>query len=43
MELETTATYDIKTDEFVMNSPTVTSMKWWPGACKSIAYLQGMG
>jgi len=29
--LETTATYDGKTDEFVLNSPTQTSYKWWPG------------
>jgi acyl-CoA oxidase len=29
--LETTATYDKKTQEFVLNSPTLTSTKWWPG------------
>ncbi|XP_034197728.1 putative peroxisomal acyl-coenzyme A oxidase 1.2, partial [Prunus dulcis] len=29
--LETTATFDPKTDEFVLNSPTLTSSKWWPG------------
>jgi len=29
--LETTATYDPQTQEFVMNSPTLTSSKWWPG------------
>lgn len=29
--LETTATYDSKAQEFVMNSPTLTSLKWWPG------------
>ncbi|XP_023675785.2 peroxisomal acyl-coenzyme A oxidase 1 isoform X1 [Paramormyrops kingsleyae] len=29
--LETTATYDPSTQEFVLNSPTVTSIKWWPG------------
>ncbi|XP_072501860.1 peroxisomal acyl-coenzyme A oxidase 1 isoform X3 [Notamacropus eugenii] len=29
--LETTATYDPKTQEFILNSPTVTSIKWWPG------------
>jgi hypothetical protein len=34
MELETTATFDPQHDEFIMNSPTITSMKWWPGACK---------
>ncbi|XP_033833318.1 peroxisomal acyl-coenzyme A oxidase 1 isoform X1 [Periophthalmus magnuspinnatus] len=30
--LETTATFDPTTQEFVLNSPTVTSIKWWPGA-----------
>lgn len=29
--LETTATYDSKTEEFILNSPTLTSFKWWPG------------
>lgn len=29
--LETTATLDEKTDEFIINSPTLTSIKWWPG------------
>ncbi|XP_037968819.2 probable peroxisomal acyl-coenzyme A oxidase 1 [Plutella xylostella] len=29
--LETTATYDPNTKEFVLNSPTLTSYKWWPG------------
>lgn len=29
--LETTATYDPETQEFILNSPTVTSIKWWPG------------
>jgi len=28
--LETTATFDRVTDEFVIHSPTLTSMKWWP-------------
>merc|ERR1719491_497577 len=28
--LETTATFDKETDEFVIHSPTLTSMKWWP-------------
>uniref|UniRef100_A0A7S1RMW9 Acyl-coenzyme A oxidase n=1 Tax=Alexandrium catenella TaxID=2925 RepID=A0A7S1RMW9_ALECA len=28
--LETTATFDRATDEFVVDSPTLTSMKWWP-------------
>ncbi|XP_013097816.2 probable peroxisomal acyl-coenzyme A oxidase 1 [Stomoxys calcitrans] len=29
--LETRADYDVKTQEFVLNSPTLTSYKWWPG------------
>ncbi|XP_044256836.1 probable peroxisomal acyl-coenzyme A oxidase 1 [Tribolium madens] len=29
--LETTATYDPSTEEFVLHSPTLTSYKWWPG------------
>lgn len=29
--LETTATYDPATQEFVLNSPTLTASKWWPG------------
>lgn len=30
--METTATFDANTDEFVINSPTTTSAKFWPGA-----------
>ncbi|XP_065349272.1 probable peroxisomal acyl-coenzyme A oxidase 1 [Cloeon dipterum] len=29
--LETTATYNPKTQQFFLNSPTLTSYKWWPG------------
>ncbi|XP_068606681.1 peroxisomal acyl-coenzyme A oxidase 1 [Brachionichthys hirsutus] len=29
--LETTATYDPATQEFVLHSPTISSIKWWPG------------
>ncbi|KAA0186590.1 hypothetical protein HAZT_HAZT004737, partial [Hyalella azteca] len=29
--LETTATYDPDSEEFVLHSPTITSIKWWPG------------
>lgn len=29
--LETTATFDVATDAFVLHSPTVGSTKWWPG------------
>jgi acyl-CoA oxidase len=30
--IETTATFDEKTDEFVVHSPTISSTKFWPGA-----------
>ncbi|CAO3626597.1 unnamed protein product [Cunninghamella blakesleeana] len=36
-ELETTATYDPNTDEFVIESPSVTSTKWYIGAACSTA------
>lgn len=29
--LETTATFDVKTDEFIIHTPTKTATKWWPG------------
>lgn len=29
--LETTATYDPSTQEFILNSPSITAAKWWPG------------
>ncbi|XP_073819825.1 acyl-coenzyme A oxidase 1 [Musca autumnalis] len=29
--LETRADYDVEKQEFVLNSPTLTSYKWWPG------------
>jgi acyl-CoA oxidase len=29
--IQTTATYDRKTDEVVINTPTITATKWWPG------------
>ena len=29
--LETTATFDRKTDEFVLHTPTISATKWWPG------------
>ncbi|RUP48569.1 acyl-CoA dehydrogenase/oxidase [Jimgerdemannia flammicorona] len=31
-KLETTATFIHETDEFELHSPTLTSLKWWPGA-----------
>ncbi|GMT23160.1 hypothetical protein PFISCL1PPCAC_14457, partial [Pristionchus fissidentatus] len=30
-ELETTAIYDKTTEEFIVNTPTRSAMKWWPG------------
>lgn len=36
--LETTATYDPNTQEFILDSPTLTSIKFWPGAC-NLTYL----
>ncbi|CAH0592213.1 unnamed protein product [Chrysodeixis includens] len=37
--LETTATYDPETETFVMNSPTLTSYKWWAGGlAKTVNY-----
>ncbi|GMT34897.1 hypothetical protein PFISCL1PPCAC_26194, partial [Pristionchus fissidentatus] len=30
-KLETTCTYDPKTEEFVLHTPTLTATKWWPG------------
>jgi len=29
--LETTATYDGQTEEWIIHSPTITATKWWPG------------
>ncbi|XP_006813018.1 peroxisomal acyl-coenzyme A oxidase 1-like [Saccoglossus kowalevskii] len=29
--LETTATYDPTTEEFVLHTPTLSALKWWPG------------
>lgn len=35
--IETTATFDTETDEFVLNSPTETSIKFWIGGLAKIA------
>ncbi|KAK9716337.1 hypothetical protein RND81_06G226500 [Saponaria officinalis] len=35
--LETTATFDHMTDEFVLHSPTLTSRKWWPGGLARVS------
>lgn len=32
--LETSATYDPSTKEFILNSPSLSAFKFWPGACK---------
>ena len=32
--LETTATYDKNTKEFILDCPTLTSIKFWPGTGK---------
>ncbi|NXI39717.1 ACOX2 oxidase, partial [Galbula dea] len=29
--LETTAVFDIATQEFILNTPKISAMKWWPG------------
>lgn len=35
--LETTATFDANTDEFIIHTPTLTSTKWWPGELGLVA------
>uniref|UniRef100_A0A8R1I2G8 Acyl-coenzyme A oxidase n=1 Tax=Caenorhabditis japonica TaxID=281687 RepID=A0A8R1I2G8_CAEJA len=30
-KLETIATYDVDTQEFVLHTPQITALKWWPG------------
>lgn len=35
--LETTATFDPQTDEFIVDSPTLTSSKWWPGGLGKVS------
>ena len=34
--LETNAVYDPQTQEFLLNTPTLSAVKWWPGSCKFI-------
>ncbi|GMR62851.1 hypothetical protein PMAYCL1PPCAC_33046, partial [Pristionchus mayeri] len=36
-ELETTATYDRQAEEFVLNTPTRSATKWWPGSLGKMA------
>lgn len=38
-EVETTATYDVKTHSFIINSPTRTSTKWWIGGAAKTANM----
>mmetsp|Transcript_56777 Transcript_56777/g.182387 ORF Transcript_56777/g.182387 Transcript_56777/m.182387 type:complete len:706 (+) Transcript_56777:25-2142(+) len=35
--LRTTATFDASTDEWILETPTLTSMKWWPGGMAKLA------
>lgn len=35
--LETTATFDPKTQEWILNSPTISSAKYWPGELSFLA------
>ena len=28
--LQTTATYDARTEEWILDTPTLAAMKWWP-------------
>ncbi len=39
--LETTATYDVSKEQFILNTPTITAYKFWPGMCKKIKLMQG--
>lgn len=36
-DIETTATFDPSTDQFILNSPTLTSTKWWIGMAAQTA------
>lgn len=40
--LETRADFDRETQEFILNTPTVTAYKWWPGGCKSLFFKFGL-
>lgn len=35
--LQTTAEYDKHTEEFILNTPTLQSIKWWPGCLGKVA------
>lgn len=34
--LQTTATFDVERQEFVIHSPSISAYKWWPGGCECI-------
>lgn len=36
-KLETTATLDLKTDEWVINTPSIRATKFWPGSLGTAA------
>lgn len=38
--LETRADYDASTKEFVINTPTLSAYKWWPGGCEYSVAVQ---
>jgi len=35
--LETTATYDRAKEQFIIHTPSITSIKYWPGGCEYLA------
>jgi len=35
--LETTATFDKETDEFIIHTPSLTATKWWIGGAAQTA------
>ncbi|OXB78709.1 UNVERIFIED_CONTAM: hypothetical protein H355_002674 [Colinus virginianus] len=41
--LETTAVFDINTQEFILNTPTISAMKWWPGDRNTAVSLLAVG
>jgi acyl-CoA oxidase len=42
--IQTTAEYDVLTEEFILNSPTLQSIKWWstglPNSTHALVYAQ---
>ena len=37
--METTATYDVNTKEFILNTPDINAYKWWVGIVIITLYL----